>query len=151
PPPRVSPQGRRPYPPGTAAHSIGSAGPTAGTLHNSEMDGDGIAREFPAAAGSRLAWAELPQHVLEAVEERLGSRVVVAVDRPGGFSPGAAARLRLADGRRPFVKAVASTQNEDSPEMHRSEARIAESMPPEAPVPRFLFEYDDGVWVALGF
>src|SRR5262249_48936339 len=25
------------------------------------------------------------------------------------------------------------------------------SMPPEAPVPRFLFEYDDGVWVALGF
>jgi hypothetical protein len=37
----------------------------------------------------------------------LGSRVVSAVTQPGGFSPGAAARLVLADGRRAFAKAVA--------------------------------------------
>ena len=118
---------------------------------NSVMGSDTGAIPFPAAEGARLPWAELPKRVVSAVEERLGSGVVRAEDRPGGFSPGAAARLVLADGRRAFVKAVGSSPNPDSPSMHRAEARITAAMPAAAPVPRFLFEIDDGDWVALAF
>ncbi|SRR6266511_1837872 len=106
---------------------------------------------FPAAEGPRLAWEALPRHVRSAIEERLGSPVVEAIVQPGGFSPGTAARLRLADGGHAFVKAVGSTPNPESPRMHRNEARIASAMPAEAPVPRFLFSHDDGDWVALAF
>ncbi|HEY7282004.1 MAG TPA: aminoglycoside phosphotransferase family protein [Actinomycetota bacterium] len=105
---------------------------------------------FPAATGSRLAWSLLPGRIVAAVEERLGSRIVQAHDRPGGFSPGAAARLRLADGRAAFVKAVAGELNPSSPDMHRAEARITAALPATAPVPGFLFLHDDGDWVALG-
>jgi len=81
----------------------------------------------------------------------MGSAVVAAEDRPGGFSPGVAARLRLADGRRLFVKAVSASVNPESPKMHRAEARIAGALPPSVPSPRFLWSYDDGDWVALAF
>jgi aminoglycoside phosphotransferase len=106
---------------------------------------------FPAAEGARLAWEAVPAHVRSALDERLGSPVVDAVTQPGGFSPGTAARVLLADGRRAFVKAVGSLPNPDSPAFHRNEARIAAAMPEEAPVPRFLFAHDDGDWVALAF
>ena len=98
-----------------------------------------------------LSWSRVPDRVVAAVEGRLGSRIVGADDRPGGFSPGAAARLRLADGRTMFVKAVSTEQNPDSPDMHRAEARIAAALPAGAPVPELLFVHDDGEWVALGF
>jgi len=106
---------------------------------------------FPAAEGARLAWQAVPDHVRSALDERLGSPVVEALVQPGGFSPGTAARLRLADGRRAFVKAVGSSPNPGSPAFHRNEARVAAAMPSEAPVPPFLFAYDDGDWVALAF
>ena len=89
--------------------------------------------------------------VRDAVEGGLGARVVEAVTQRGGFSPGAAARLRLDDGRRAFVKAVGSTPNPYSPGIHRREAEIAAALPPETPMPRFLFAHDDGDWVALAF
>jgi aminoglycoside phosphotransferase (APT) family kinase protein len=73
------------------------------------------------------------------------------VTQPGGFSPGVAARLTLADGRRVFVKAVSGRTNPDSPGMHRREARIAAALPASVPAPRFLDLYDDGDWVALVF
>ncbi|MHB8587809.1 MAG: phosphotransferase family protein [Candidatus Dormibacteraceae bacterium] len=105
----------------------------------------------PPAAGVRVHWESLPNTVRVAIEERLGGRVVEAVTQPGGFSPGLAARLRLDDGRRAFVKAVSETANPDSPEMHRREARILAALPASAPVPRLLWTYDDAGWVALGF
>ncbi|QFZ23899.1 hypothetical protein [Saccharothrix syringae] len=40
------------------------------------------------------------------MEGGLGARVIRAVSRAGGFSPGLASRLDLADGRRAFAKAV---------------------------------------------
>jgi aminoglycoside phosphotransferase len=104
---------------------------------------------FPPAEGARMAWEALPASVREAVESGLGSRVVEAVTQPGGFSPGVAARLRLADGGDAFVKAVGSEPNPDSPGLHRAEARIAAALPRETPAPRFLFAHDDGDWVAL--
>ena len=106
---------------------------------------------FPPAEGARMAWEALPASVREAVESGLGSQVVEAVTQPGGFSPGVAARLRLADGGDAFVKAVGSEPNPDSPGLHRAEARVAAALPREAPAPRFLFAHDDGDWVALVF
>jgi aminoglycoside phosphotransferase (APT) family kinase protein len=106
---------------------------------------------FPPAEGRRLEWAELPQHVRDAVEQRLGAPVVDARSQPGGFSPGVAARLTCASGSRAFVKAVSGAQNPESPAMHRREARIAAALPRSAPAPELLWTFDDGDWVVLGF
>jgi aminoglycoside phosphotransferase (APT) family kinase protein len=101
------------------------------------------------ASGVRLGWDDLPRRVRRAVVEIVGGEVVEAVSQPGGFSPGTADRVRTADGRRAFVKAVSHAQNEHSPTLHRREARVTAALPPEAPVPALLGAYDDGDWVAL--
>lgn len=106
---------------------------------------------FTPATGARLHWADLPAALRDALEQRLGSPVLEAVTQPGGFSPGLAARLRLANGERVFVKAVGSAPNPDSPAMHRREAMIAAALPASVPTPRFLWSHDDGDWVALAF
>jgi aminoglycoside phosphotransferase (APT) family kinase protein len=106
---------------------------------------------FTPATGERLHWDQLPDPVRHALEARLGSIVTESVTQPGGFSPGVAARLRLADGRRAFVKAISTMPNPDSPAMHRREARIAAALPASVPSPRFLWSYDDGDWVAIAF
>jgi aminoglycoside phosphotransferase (APT) family kinase protein len=80
---------------------------------------------------------------------RLGSPVVESVTQPKGFSPGLAARLKLADGRRVFIKAVSEKANPDSPGIHRREAQILAALPASAPVPRLLWTYDEDGWVAL--
>jgi Ser/Thr protein kinase RdoA (MazF antagonist) len=103
----------------------------------------------PAAAGSRLPWDRVPAPVRAAVERALGSAVVAARDCPGGFSPGSAARLRLADGRRVFAKAVGREPNPVTPQLHRREAAATAALPPGAPAPRLLHEIDDGDWVVL--
>ncbi|GAA4434812.1 hypothetical protein GCM10023148_41200 [Actinokineospora soli] len=95
----------------------------------------------------RITWADLPGSVRSAVESMLGSPVVEARSQPGGFSPGTADRVRTATGRRAFVKAVSSLQNEDSPKLHRREARITAALPDHAP--RLIGCHDDGTWVAL--
>lgn len=89
--------------------------------------------------------------VRSAIEAWLGSAVVAAASQPGGFSPGLAARVRTADGRRVFVKAVGSEPNAVAPTLHRREATIAAALPMSAPTPGLLWSYDDGDWVALVF
>jgi aminoglycoside phosphotransferase (APT) family kinase protein len=106
---------------------------------------------FPPAQGARIPWEAVPESVRTAVETDLGSPVAESVTQPGGFSPGVASRLLLEDGRSVFAKAVGPEPNPDSPEFHRSEARVAAALPPETPAPRFLFAHDDGAWVALVF
>ena len=69
----------------------------------------------------------------------------------GGFSPGLASRLLLADGRRLFVKAVSESANPDTPDLHRREAKIVAALPESAPVPRLLWTFDEAGWVALCF
>ena len=103
----------------------------------------------PAAEGKRLHWAELPADVRAAVADLAGAAIDGAQTQPHGFSPGVAARLRLADGRRAFVKAVSAATNPESPAMHRTEARLTGAFPPSVPVPRLLGIYDDDDWVAL--
>src|SRR5829696_1939545 len=105
----------------------------------------------PPAIGRRLAWADAPEWLRDEVEARLGGRVAEAVTQPGGFSPGVATRLRLADGRRAFVKAVGPEPNPDSPGIHRREARVMAALPRSAPAPRLLWSLDRRGWVALAF
>jgi aminoglycoside phosphotransferase (APT) family kinase protein len=87
--------------------------------------------------------------VRAALELRLGARVVEAVTQPQGFSPGLAARLRLEDGRRVFLKAVSEKANPDTPDIHRREGRILAALPATAPIARLLWSYDEMGWVAL--
>lgn len=103
----------------------------------------------PPATGLRHHWADLPDTVRGAVQDILGAPVVEARSQSGGFSPGVAARVRLADGGRAFVKAVSAEVNPDSPDQHRAEARNTAALPPHAPVPKLLGTYDDGTCVAL--
>nr|WP_236070705.1 hypothetical protein [Streptomyces polyasparticus] len=103
------------------------------------------------AQGVRMDWREIPAPVREALELQLGTQVVEASTQSGGFSPGVAARLRLADGSRAFAKAGCAEVNAHSVTMHRAEIANAALLPPGAPVPRLLGSYDDGQWVALLF
>ena len=107
----------------------------------------------PPASNVRRPWSALPAATRAEVERRLGSRVVGAATQVGGFSPGVAARLQLADGGRAFVKAVSPGPNAEAPSIYRREARVVGAMPAAAPVSRLLFVLDedpDG-WVVLAF
>ena len=105
----------------------------------------------PPAEGVRLQWEEVPEAARRAFEDWAGSSVVAAVSQPSGFSPGVAARLRLADGRGVFVKAIGPKPNPDSPTFHRMEARIAAALPAAVPAPRLRWTYDKDNWVLLAF
>jgi hypothetical protein len=101
----------------------------------------------------RPTWEQVPARVRDAVEAWLGGPVVAARSHGGGFSPGLAATLTCADGRRVFAKAVGPEPNETSPRIHRREARVAAALPAEAPAPRLLATIDEGTggWVTLLF
>ena len=100
--------------------------------------------------GTRMSWAAAPLVVRSAVESRFGT-VVAFDDQPGGFSPGIAARLVLADGASVFVKSVSAELNADTMAMHRAEARVAAALPAAAPTPRLRDSFDVDGWVTLVF
>ena len=99
----------------------------------------------------RPEWGDLPERVRRAVEGWLGGAVVGARSHAGGFSPGLAATLTAADGRRVFAKAAGPEPNETAPRMHRREARVAAALPAGTPTPRLLGTIDEGEggWVTL--
>lgn len=103
----------------------------------------------PVARSPRLPWLDVPPRVRNAVAECLGSPVVRADTRMGGFSPGAAVRVVCADGRRGFVKAVGAALNPDTPQLNRREIAALPLVPDHVPHARLLGSYDDGAWVAL--
>ena len=105
----------------------------------------------PKAQGERQPWESVALHVRERIESRLQAPVAQVVNQPSGFSPGAAARLVLADGSRVFVKAASSVPNAETPDMHRREAVVAASLPNRVPAPKLRDSFDDGDWVALCF
>ncbi len=105
----------------------------------------------PPASGVRLAWGTLPAELRAAVEAWLREPVASATSQAGGFSPGVAARLLTASGRRVFLKAVGAELNADSPRFHRREIAIAAALPAHTPAPRLLWSYDRHGWVALIF
>jgi len=93
----------------------------------------------------------VPERVRRAVETTLGAAVAEARSQEGGFSPGAAARLRLASGGRAFVKALGMDVHELGTGLYRAEAVAMAHLPAGLPAPRLLDVYDDGEWVALVF
>lgn len=107
----------------------------------------------PPASNARVPWADLPARIRAEVQQRLGSPVVDARTQVGGFSPGVAARLELADGGRAFVKAVSPAANPEAPSLHRREGQIVAAFPASAPVPHLLWMLDDDPegWVVLVF
>ncbi len=106
---------------------------------------------FPSARGQRTPYRRVPAHLRARWEALLGSPVVHARTQTGGFSPGVAARLELANGRRRFLKAVSAEVNPDSPEFYRREATVAAALPRGLPAPRFLWVDEAPPWVALAF
>src|ERR1044072_5695440 len=141
-------------------HSIPSRGPRRLIRHgsgdlrllgNSDERGPGPREHGPmvwdGGGGNRLGWAELPGTLRKSIEVAVGSPVVEAVDQAGGFSPACAARLRLADGRRVFAKAMTAAQHPDSLAFSRREIGVAGRLPAQAAAPRLLWsdDGDDGV------
>jgi hypothetical protein len=104
-----------------------------------------------ATSKSRPRWSELPAEVRAQVQELLEGRVVSAQSCSGGFSPGFASRLVLADGRRAFVKAMDAEAWPMEAEFHRAEARTAAVLPLTVAAPTLLGSVDDGAWVILAF
>jgi hypothetical protein len=104
-----------------------------------------------SASKDRLLWADVPAPGRAVVEELVHGRIIDARNCPGGFSPGFASRLVLADGRRVFVKAMDAVTWPVEAELQRTEAEVAAALPPEAPAPRFLGSVDDEQWIALAF
>jgi Ser/Thr protein kinase RdoA (MazF antagonist) len=107
----------------------------------------------PPAEGVRLDWSEVAPSTRAAVEAWLGSHIVSAVSQRTGFSPGVAARLLTADGRRFFLKAIGPKPNPQSVSIHRQEIAVTSRLPASAPVPRLLWSLDDleTGWVVLIF
>ncbi len=101
------------------------------------------------AAGTRIGWGDVPEHVREEIARIVGSPIVTTESQRGGFSPGAAERLVGSDGRRAFVKAANAALNEFTPGLYRRELAITAALPASAPATTLLGSYDDGDWVAL--
>ena len=106
---------------------------------------------FPAARGARRDWDELPLELRAELERGLGDSIVAAESIPHGFSPGVAARIRLARGGSAFVKALSAGWNPDAASAHRREARITPRLPPGAHAPQLLLAIDAEPWIALAF
>ena len=104
-----------------------------------------------SASKDRLRWIDLPEPVQTRIGQLVGGSVVAAANCEGGFSPGLAARLRLADGRRAFVKAMDGSAWPYQADFYRGEARVTAALPAGLPTPRFLGCDDDGSWVILAF
>ena len=97
------------------------------------------------ASDVRITWTQIPAHVRAHIESIIGGgAVVTAVSQSGGFSPGTADRVVTADGHRAFVKAVSTIHNDQTPSMHRAEARVVGQLPSNSYLPALLGAYDHG-------
>jgi hypothetical protein len=103
-----------------------------------------------AASKNRARWPDLSGPARQQVENLVGASVTRADNCPGGFLPGFASRLSLADGRRVFVKAIDADAWPGEAITYRAEAGIAAALPTGVSAPRFL-GLSDGPWVVLAF
>jgi hypothetical protein len=104
-----------------------------------------------ANAAHRLSWGELPDHLTTAFTDVFGAPVVDEQRQAGGFSPGLASRLGLANGRRVFAKAIHSGRDPHAPGLYRREIQVNQTLPLQAPAPRLRWSFDDDHWVMLVF
>ena len=81
--------------------------------------------------------------------QALGATIVSHKDLRGGMSPGPAAGLRLADGRRVFVKAISAEVRAHNHAIVLQESAILDTLPMSVPAPRRLATVEYGPWIAL--
>lgn len=81
----------------------------------------------------RPRWDQLPAPLRHGLAARLGG-IAGADVQTGGFAPGLAARLVLADGGRVFVKGIAADHALAG--NYRAEAQVAHALPDAVPAPR---------------
>lgn len=101
------------------------------------------------ATAIRPAWAQLPGPLRDFVAAHLGSTVATADVQSGGFSPGVAARLGLANDDRVFIKAIRS--DHVLVRKYRIEADTASQLPSAAPAPRLRWHGTEADWMVLIF
>ena len=99
----------------------------------------------------KLGWADLPRPLRDRIEGELGGTVVEAEVQESGFSPGAPLRVRLASGKRTFVKAATEEINAQTVELYRNEAQVSERLPVLPEVPRLRTWFESPPWVVLIF
>lgn len=97
----------------------------------------------------RLTWDDLPQHVQDWVHDVMGASVISSASQSGGFSLGTADRLLFSDGRRVFLKAVNSKEQEFTAKLHAQEAAVLQSLPKSAPVAGYIAHLNCDQWVAV--
>jgi hypothetical protein len=107
----------------------------------------------------RLRWEQLPAEVRSFVEDVVGAAVVAAESAGTGFTPGFASRLELADGRRLFVKAASTADDERHgwplSDAYRDEVRKLAALPSGIGAPAVLWHHDVEIaalrWFIVGF
>lgn len=104
------------------------------------------------ATSDRVRWRELPPAIVDRVGQVLGAPVAEAVDQAAGYSPGVAARVGTASGRRAFVKAAPERLGR-SASLYRGEADVLALLPDGVRAPRLIGTVDAGAdgdeWFAL--
>jgi aminoglycoside phosphotransferase (APT) family kinase protein len=100
----------------------------------------------PENTAIRPSWEQLPAALREGLADLLGE-ITVANVQSGGFTPGLAARLQLANGQRVFVKGIPTEHPLAG--KYRDEAATTQLLPPTAPAPRLRWDGEIGDWVVL--
>lgn len=107
----------------------------------------------PTFWSTRRDLSEAPAALRAWLAAALGDEPASWTTAIDGFSPGIAARLVTADGRRAFVKAVDGSSNPDTPDLFRTEANALCILGADPATRRLiapmLDSYDDDGWVAL--
>ncbi|GAA4182612.1 hypothetical protein GCM10022252_08790 [Streptosporangium oxazolinicum] len=96
----------------------------------------------------RPSWDDLPGELRDFVTTLVGSAIVGVDVQSGGFTPGVAARLGLADDR-VFIKAI--PDDHVLAAKYRTEAETAGRLPIGAPSPRLRWHGTAAGWVILIF
>lgn len=95
----------------------------------------------------RLQWTDVPPPLRARLEDALGAPVTDAVIPSGGFGHQLAAALRLASGRRVFVKAAPDDDPLTAANLH--EAAVLGALPPDAPAPELLGIHRAADWTTV--
>lgn len=93
-------------------------------------------------------WETVPREVRQAVAARLGAEVRRGNRVWGGYGPSPTYRLRLADGRGVFFKAVAPTSNDFTRAAHAREERVYRELSELIAdwAPAFLGSFESAAW-----
>ena len=115
------------------------------------------ASDLPAsyAAGVRLGYRDLPEEVRDWIAGQLSAPIVEAVDRRGGFSPGATATVHAEDGSGLFIKAVTDAINVDALQIYRNERDRSIRLPRRPGILKLSgsveLTVDDQQWIVIAF